>query len=387
MRYSQMMALPRPATILDLRDSPWVDGPGRTILDCAETIDANSFRIIVGTFDGGNSGGTAYEFEARRLGLEAVRIRERRSLDLNVLRQVIEIGRQYDARLIHSHDFRSDFVGFLAAKSLRIPHIATVHGWIANSLSGRLRSRLDKMILRRADHVISVSEETKRRLGAWATNKRCSVIPNALRGENFQPNRGVGEFRAANGINEGEVVIANVGRLSPEKGQMQFLTAARELSHRHKALRFVLFGHGPDRSDLEQFVVKSGLESSVIFAGYRSDMHRVYNEIDLIVQSSFTEGMPNVVLEAAFMEVPVVATDVGGTREIVMNGETGTLIPAGSYEAIVSAIESFLMERAIFDSMARKARIDVASRFSHSQRVEQLSMVYQRVLLEKRGHR
>lgn len=375
----------RPITVLDLRDSPWVDGPGRTILDCAETIDPSRYRIGVGAFDGGAPEGSVYEHEARRRGLDVVRIHEQRSLDPGVLHQIVEQARQLGADILHTHGFRTDLFGLAAARRLRMPLVSTVHGWIANDFKGKVSTRLDKLILRWADHVIAVSDRTRRQLGGWATDKRCTVIPNALRTERYRPSRGAGAFRMAAGISSDEIVIANIGRLSPEKGQMPFLEAARDLLRRHRGLRFVLFGIGPDQDVLERFVAENGMTGAVLFAGYRADMDALYNELDLVVQSSFTEGMPNVILEALLMEVPVIATDVGGTDEVISGGKTGLLISSGDHEALVSAMERFLADRPRFQTMARQGREDVVLRFDHGRRVERLVAVYDRVLHEYRN--
>jgi glycosyltransferase involved in cell wall biosynthesis len=205
--------------VLDLRDSPWVDGPGRTILDCAETLDALRVRVVIGAFDGGS----LMELLTRRRpdrGLEAFRIQERRSLDPGVLRQVIDLGRSVRSRCSYIRTiFGLIFSAWSARAALGVPLIATVHGWIENDIKGRIRTALDKLILRQADHVISVSEETRLRLGRWAGPERCTVIPNAVRVERYQPRRGQGKFRASLGVAEDELLIANIGRLSPEKGQ------------------------------------------------------------------------------------------------------------------------------------------------------------------------
>lgn len=375
----------KPFVVLDLRDSPWVDGPGRTILDCAETIDASRFRIIVGAFDGGRVEGTAYEHEARRRGLHVARIFERRSLDPAVLRQIIRIGRQSQAALLHTHDFRSDLFGFLASRVLRIPIVSTVHGWIANDLRGGISTSLDKLILRKADHVIAVSEQTKGRLGRWAKSNRCTVIPNAVRAERYSPQRGAGCFRASIGVTSSQLLVANIGRLSPEKGQRAFLLAARELSRRHSCLKFVLCGIGPDHECLKKFVAENELAGSVFFAGYREDMVALYNEIDLVVQTSLTEGMPNVVLESLLMEVPVVATNVGGTGEIVTDQETGILIPPANHGELVAAIEAYIANRGAFNAMASKGREHVIANFDHQRRVKCLAELYNSIITGRRS--
>lgn len=376
-----------PITVLDLRDSPWVDGPGRTILDCAETMDTSRVRIVIGAFDGGSSSRGAYEEEAQKRGLEVFRIRERRSLDPRVPGQVIKLCRSTGAEVVHAHDFRSNVFGYACARRMGVAFVSTAHGWIANSFKGRIQVALDKAIMRRADHVISVSEETRSRLGRWAGPGRCTVIPNAVRVEGYQPRRGPGEFRASFGIGDDELLIANIGRLSPEKGQAAFLAAAREILRRHRNVRFVLFGLGPDQPDLEEFVARNNLGPHVIFAGYRSDMDVIYNEVDLVVQSSSTEGMPNVVIEALLMEVPVIATDVGGTREVLKHEMTGVLIEPGRHGALVDSIEKFLADRNKHVSMARNGRQDMLVRFNHERRVERLAETYERVIAARERRR
>jgi hypothetical protein len=111
----------------------------------------------------------------------------------------------------------------------------------------------------------------------------------------------------------------------------------------------------------------------VIFRGLSWRHGRIYNELDLVVQSSYTEGMPNVVIEALLMEVPVIATDVGGTREVLKHGLTGVLIPPGEHQSLVASIEEFMANRQKFVSMAREGRQDMLLRFNHARRVERLA--------------
>lgn len=379
-----MNKVANPITVLDLRDSPWVDGPGRTILDCAETVDPQRCRIIVGAFDGGKAESTAYEHEARKRDLMVERIKEKRSLDPNVLKQVITIARKHNADILHTHDFRSDIFGLASRKVLRIPMVVTAHGWIANDLKGQVSTILDKLIMRSAQHVITVSDRTRTLLGKWASDERCTVIPNALRVLDYKLDRRANTFRSQYGIEDHHTVIANIGRLSPEKGQGLFLEAAKVLLSRHRDLKFVLFGIGPTQPELENFVRVNEMSNQVIFAGYRTDMKKLYNEMDLVVQSSSTEGMPNVVLEALLMELPVIATDVGGTREVLNHGVTGTLIPAEDQAALVSAIEAFLKNPDEKKALAIEGRKDIGKRFDHAVRVEKLQHVYEKVLKEVR---
>jgi glycosyltransferase involved in cell wall biosynthesis len=110
-------------------------------------------------------------------------------------------------------------------------------------------------------------------------------------------------------------------------------------------------------------------------------MASIYNDVDLVVQSSWTEGMPNVILESLLMEVPVIATDVGGTREVICDGDTGVLIRPGDVIELKKNIEQFMDNRNYMMEMAKRGRKDVKARFNHSDRVKKLESVYQKVFL------
>lgn len=367
----------RKITILDLRDSPWVDGPGRTTLESATRIDRDKFHIIVAGFTGGAQKTDEYLSEAERRGLVVVRLAESGALDPNVIRQVLKAIDQYAVDIVHTHEFRSNVIGFLCARVRHIPVIATCHGWIANNLKGRIRVLLDRIALFFFDHIIVVSNKLQAQLAAQGIRRsKISALPNAVAFENFTRDHDVQSFREELGVSPDVVLAANIGRLSPEKGQAEFIRAASVVLGTYPNIRFVLIGIGPDRSSLEQLAQECGITDKIIFCGYRADMARIYSSLDLVVQSSFTEGMPNVILEAASMEVPVIATNVGGTAEIIEHGRSGVLVRPGNTGEISSAILDFMRDRQKYADMARRARLSVRERFSYQSRTSRLMRIY-----------
>lgn len=368
-------------TILDLRDSPWVDGPGRTILECAVSLRERGYELVIGTFSGGGQKTSAYAEEAARRGLTVKTILERRAIDHRVVGRVLELIDETGADIVHTHDFRSNVFGLLAAKLRRKPVVSTVHGWIANDLKGKLYVATDKRVLRFFDQIITVSERTRRLVqDTGIARSKLTVIANALTLDRYVPNRNDQGFRREIGAPAGTLLVANIGRLSPEKGQLEFLQAARVLVERGLNIKFILIGIGPDQAKLEQYVAQHKLGEAVVFAGFRQDMIGVYNSLDLVVQSSYTEGMPNVVLEALLMEVPVVATDVGGTAEVLKDGKTGMLIRPGVLEELVESIAAYCRDPAPLRAMARQGRLDISARYDHRQRVDRLAALYDRLL-------
>ena len=367
--------------ILDLRDSPWVDGPGRTILDCAESLESDEFHFIIGSFSGGIQKTSDYAQEAVRRNLTVELIEEKSSFDRNVVRQIKLLVHKHDVDIIHTHDFRSNLFGLYCGWRCKVPVITTAHGWIANNLKGKLYRFADKILLRFFKHIISVSEKTKKLIRrAWVSNKKITVINNALKIEDYIINKNKKIFCDEHRLNSEQILIANIGRLSPEKGQLSFLQAGKKLLDEGYNIVLLLIGIGPDKEMLETYAAENMISDSVLFLGYRSDMLDIYNSIDLVVQSSITEGMPNVMLESLLMQVPVIATDAGGTSQIVIHNETGVLIPVGDMTLLTDSIELFLEEPNKYKEMACNGRKHIQANFSHAKRAKKLSQIYKHVL-------
>lgn len=370
----------RPCCVLDLRDSPWVDGPGRTILDTASMIDPERYRITIGAFSGCRHNEHDYLKEARRRELDVCPIPERRAFDLAVLRHILGWSRENRIDIIHTHDFRSDVYGYMAGRMLGIPVIATCHGWIANNSKGRLFTWLDKKFMRRFDRVIVVSRKMRAQLiGAGVPDRKIVVIQNALVVDQYRPDRADTRIRRELGIPEGHKVVANIGRLSAEKCQDLYLRSAAMVLRTHPDTFFLLIGIGPDEGRLRGLCEELGIAGKVRFTGYREDMRDVYNAIDLVVQSSRTEGMPNVVLEALLMRVPVVATDVGGTAEIIQDGITGRLLPPNDLDAMSLAISHALSSMETMQSWTELGERHVRSMFNHDRRLRLIAETYDSV--------
>ena len=363
--------------ILDLRDSPWVDGPGRTILETAEHLDRSKFELIVGGFRSGESGENCYLDEARNRGLPVREIEERKAFDFAALKEIVRIVKDDAIEVVHTHDFRTDVMGLLAAKRCGVPVVSTCHGWIANDLKGRLYRAVDRRLLRLFDHVITVSDFMKQQLvDSGLPAERLTSIPNALILDDYVPDPADRVFRKELGVADDKVLIVSIGRLSPEKGHEVLLRALAALRETDPGFVLAIVGKGPEEASIRGVCNDLGLDGNVRFVGFRSDMPAIYNSADLVVQSSFTEGMPNVVLEALLMETPVVATSVGGTAEIVEHGINGFLVAPDSADALSDGLRDYFENKSKHLKMAASGRVSVAKHFNHSSRVQRIAKLY-----------
>jgi glycosyltransferase involved in cell wall biosynthesis len=135
-------------------------------------------------------------------------------------------------------------------------------------------------------------------------------------------------------------------------------------------------GDGPSRAELETRIRDAGLEGWVHLPGYVQQPARVLEDADLMVLPSHTEGLPNAALEALALEVPVLATNVGGTPEVIEDGLTGRLVPARSPEQLAAAIEDFLEAPQVWRAWARRGRQLVETQFDFNVRTPKLETIY-----------
>jgi glycosyltransferase involved in cell wall biosynthesis len=263
---------------------------------------------------------------------------------------VAALLRQRQAPLVHTHVYHADFVGYWAARSCRMPVVATVHGFVGGDWKNRLYQSLDRRLLRRFDAVICVSEGVRARLaGAGGDPARLRVIPNGHPGGATVP-RAVARERL--GIVDGTPTIGWVGRLSAEKGADLLLAALPQVGV--PGARAVLLGAGEEERRLGTLGAALGLpEGAVRLVGERADAASLLGAFDVLVISSRTEGLPMVLLEAMAVGTPVVAFAVGGIPD-VLGDESGWLVPAGDVPALAAGIRHALGAR---DEAARRAAV------------------------------
>lgn len=209
----------------------------------------------------------------------------------------------------------------------------------------RFSYRLERRFSRYPDLIISNSEAGRRDAVAhgFPDTDRFIVIPNGIDAELFRPDADArGAVRREWGVLPQETLAGIVGRIDPMKDYPNFLEAAGKLARRKEGVRFVSVGTGSAdyAAGLQDQARRLGLEKSMIWAGYRGDLPAVYNALDLLVSSSFSEGFSNVLCEAMACGLPCVATDVGDAREIL--GDEGVVVPRSDPEALADGAMALL---------------------------------------------
>jgi len=236
------------------------------------------------------------------------------------------------------------------------------------------------------DFVITNSDDEKRLLlGSGLRRSKVRRIHNGLKiEEHAEIGRGRDDVRRELGAGEGVFLAGAVGRLVEEKGFKWFIKAAAELKEKCPPgkVRFVLVGEGPVRKDLERRVHESNLEDCFIFLGMRDDIPALIRAFDSMVVPSLFEPFGNVVLEAMLAGVPVIASRVGGIKEIINDGKDGLLIDPGDPAAIIRSIERVLADQTFCRTIKESGRQKVISYFNIKRTVDEIEEVYDHLLTD-----
>jgi glycosyltransferase involved in cell wall biosynthesis len=319
--------------------------------------------------------------------VDNVEILERHSFDIGIWGQLTQVIRERHIDIVHAHEYKTDLLAWVLARRTGVIPLSTVHGWSGYSTREHfLYYPADKWLLARFPRVVAVSTPIKDELvRCGADPARVEVILNAIDTMAFRSEPAKRRsIRQLLGLTDEQFVIGAVGRLEREKRFDLLIEAFAQVAGQHPASRLVIVGEGGLRQELESLAARLGVSASCRLLGHRTDVVDLYQSFDVFVQSSETEGTPNCVLEAMAMVVPLVATDVGGTRELARADVDGLIVRRHDVAALKSAIESVLRDPADARARALSARTRVETELSFHARSRRLERLYEAMVRERR---
>jgi glycosyltransferase involved in cell wall biosynthesis len=320
--------------------------------------------------------------KAAAAGVDYLEVLERNSFDWRIWGQLRDLVHNRGIDLIHAHDYKTNLLALGLSRSCRIPALSTAHGWTGHSPRERfIYYPLDKRMLTLFPRVVAVSSEIASELARHgAKARRVTVVLNAIDHRQFKrDSTRVAEARAAFGLRDGEFAIGAVGRLEPQKRFDLLLESFAAYHCERPKARLIIAGDGSLRTALETQRVRLGLADACRLVGHLTDVVPIHLALDLFVQSSDYEGTPNSVLEAMAMETPIVATDAGGTAELVHDGEHGRIVTRNDREALTGAIRVAVDDATATTRMVANARRRVEVELSFEARVRHVERIYEEV--------
>jgi glycosyltransferase involved in cell wall biosynthesis len=310
-------------------------------------------------------------------------IRERYRFDRAVVPQIAALVQELDPQIVQTHMVKSHFLFKWTGLYRSRTWLAFQHGYTATDLKGRLYNRLDRWSLRSARRVISVCEAFVPRLLAYGVKReQVRILHNSTPAAAVVSDDEKARLRITLGLAPGEKAIVAIGRLSKEKGHADLLNALDRLRRLdpEASWKAVLVGNGPELPALRKLSASLGLERRIVFAGFHSNLAPFYAIADIMALPSWSEGSPNVLLEAMAAGVPVAATRAGGVPEIVSDGETALLVPVRDAQGLGNALHRLVGDSSLRERLSAAALNRVRQEFSPQRYMHSLAGIYTEVL-------
>ncbi len=341
-------------------------GPPKILFRLAEDFKRRGGSVVVVT-------GPSYEpeedieaFESRT-GIPTYIIHQlRRDVspvkDFLALVSLIRVIRKEAPDIVHTHTSKAGFIGRLAATICGVKTIIhTPHGHILYGYFGKLKTwvfiQLERFASRLCNKIITLTSLEKEDYIRLGIGKEEQLVPIHCGIELEQyGHTNVEQSNIKDELDFKEKLIGWVGRLDEIKGCYDFIEACELVAEKNSDVGFLMAGDGPLKEDLEALINKSPLKDKFFILGYREDIHKILEGIEIFLLTSLNEGLGLVLVEAMAAGKPVVATRVGGVSEVVVEGKTGLFVPPGSPGETAIAIDKLLSNPLMMDNFGKAGR-------------------------------
>ncbi len=384
-----MSAPPAPLRVHTLIDSLTWGGAEMLLADFAAGAPSAAIELSVAYL--AEVDGSPAAVALRALGVEPELVPVGRMAEARALPRLRRHLARVRPDVVHTHLGLADVLGTLAARSLGLPAVSTLH-LLARQPTGRApdadargqaRARLAALVRRRAGaRVIAVSDAARRAYleTGWDEPRHVVTVHNGI-ARAAEPSAGAAVRREL-GIPADALVLSTVTVLRPGKGHDVAIDAVRELQRRFPDVRLVVLGDGPAREDVAR--IARPLGDAAIMTGHRADVMAVLAATDVLLHPTRMDAFPTALLEAGAAGVPVVASRVGGIPEIVADGETGFLLdPPATASALSERVAPLLEDAALRAALAARARARFEREFTAERWAARLRRVYDDVLYER----
>lgn len=355
-----------------------IGGSERQVLNIRQGLDHTRFDLHLGCFGcfdeqiGVDLSGTPLEvYKINKLyGVRALRECWRLASYL----------KQNRMDIVHAYNFYANVFALPAARLAKVPVVLASIRDTGETWTARQRA-VNKMVCRLADRVVVNAEAIKRGLVAEGYHpERITVIANGIICPPLRSTQDRTLLHQEFGLSAKDVLIGVVSRIARLKGLEYFLAAAPDILARIPQAKFLIIGDNsfnPQyREELKQQVITLGLQERVIFTGFRLDVPKIISSLDVSVLPSLREGLSNALLESMAAAVPVVATNVGGNPEVVVDGESGLLVPSRDSSALAEAICRVLLTPGLRNVLGQAGRRRVLEHFSNERMIRNVERLY-----------
>ena len=358
-------------TILFLSTSSGPGGAERVISSLAASLDPSRYRAVLCLF---RQGWIQERSESR--GVRTHIVPTRGMADWRWAIRFRRLLEEEHVDLIHAHEFDANVQGAFVAAMSGTPLVATVHG--KHYFWEKLRRRLAYRWVSRRATMVAVSEDLKKFIveKVGVCPERITVLYNGVDVPPPPTQFDVDACRREFGLPEKDQIVGVVGNLYPVKGHQYLIEGIPAVLKKCPDTSFIFAGRGQLEMELKNQVHRLGLSERVHFLGLRQDIQAILAMLDVFVLPSLSEGLSMAILEAMMAKKPVIATRVGGNPEIVLDGETGFLVPPKDSQALAASLATLLLNRDQATQFAERGKRRAEGLFSLQTMVHAYQSLY-----------
>jgi len=361
-------------------------GTRRHLVDLVTHLDPDRFDVSVACATRRDPGMAADLERMRASGIDVHIVDMVRSIDplhdASAARRLCGLMRARPYQIVHTHSSKAGMLGRYAAYRegvscvVHSPHVFAFQMQGPAALTA-FYAACERWAARVTNHIVCVSQAEMQaaRARGICDPDRLVLVENGIDvGQYVDVARGT--FRKELDLPDEARLIGVIGRLCPQKGQLDLMAAAHDIRERHPGAHFVFVGSGPDERRIKQVIARRGWEACFHCVPTHDDMPRVYADLDIVVQPSRWEGMPYAPLEAMASGRAVVATRTGGVPDMIVDGESGVLVSVDDPTRLAQSITALLADPARAEALGAAARARVREHYTLKRMVTQIEALY-----------
>jgi glycosyltransferase involved in cell wall biosynthesis len=364
--------------VLHLISSSNIGGsPKHTLLLCQELEKLGCYPLIVSPPNG------SFESEINRSGIHWEPVDLNSVWRVSLYQELRKIIAEHQINIIHTHELKADFIGMRLARKTGLPLITTLHNMINKgplpSWKKMIYIRLTRYMAQRQHKIIAVSDAVRKNTidALKIPAEKVVTIRNGTKIYEQNQSLDTASVRQKLGLNPQSSVIGCISRLIPEqKGLRYLLLAAKQVIQQKPESQFLIVGDGTFRNTLVELADQLGIKPNVSFVGWQHNIAEILASIDICAVPSLWDPLPRIVLEAMVAGKPVVASNVDGIPEAVIDGETGLLVPPADETKLAEAIVSLLINPEHAKQMGIAGRKRSIAEFSSERHAKEVFAIY-----------
>lgn len=355
--------------ILMLNNSAHLGGDTKCILNLSKSLIKENKVIIA-------SSGGVMEGQIKKMGFKYYKINNIKSKNIFTffknIKKLINLINQEEIDVIHSHHRMTTLLAKVASKVVKVKVIHTQHSCINDKFN------FTKLALRNID-IIAVSNAVRDILiNKYSLKKsKITTIYNGI--EIVKEEKKIDE-NLCDLKKNGYFIVAQVGRLAKAKGIYDFINIAENIKEKNSKIKFVLIGEGEEKQNIKNYILRKNLCEDVILLGSKSNVQEHLKYVDLVLLCSYVEGLPLTPIEAFSQHIPVIATNINGSREVVADNKNGFLVPVKSIEQFSSKILLLYDNKKKYEEFKIMAYQSYINKFDYSKYIDKHNVYYKKVL-------